>query len=671
MRKAVPFLAIALLVCVQMMFAQDPVRKVVSVPKVDAAAITIDGKMDEPAWATAAHADLVTATGFEIWASKYYRGGIPEPEFDELYGRMLWSQDTLYLFMHIKEFVNDSTNLFFGGNGYKATGGASTHWGGDQLYIGLSNSFGKAAIEGWEGAPWTAPDGPYMLMVMGNQVTLNDNDTVWIPEEFRKVFADSQKVFHASDFVRSAVTIDTLTGLWDVELAIYSPSVTDQSSIGFNIGGSTGSTAAYAAFGDAYGYYTWQPNIPGDPWGDVTHQNWNSWYVQQDSKYWAVLKFEPGVTDTIVRKQVDVPFVATGTITIDAVMDEPAWGTAAHADLVTGSGFEIWASKYYRGGIPEPEFDDLYGRMLWTNDTLYVFMHIKEFVNDSTNLFFGGNGYKATGGASTHWGGDQLYIGLSNRLARAAIEGWEGSPWNLPGGPAMMMVMGNQVTYNDNDTVWIPEEFRVVPTDSQKVFHASDYMRSATKIDTLTGLWDVELAIYHPNVASQAALGFNIGGSMGSTAAYAAFGDAYGYYTWQPNIPGDPWGDVTHQNWNSWYVQQDSKYWALLNFTGNTVGVGEPGVRAAIPSAFELSQNYPNPFNPSTKIAYALPRTAKVTLMVFNVLGQKIATLVNEQMNAGQHEVTWTAGNIGSGVYFFQLKADDKTVATKKMMLLK
>jgi hypothetical protein len=85
---------------------------------------------------------------------------------------------------------------------------------------------------------------------------------------------------------------------------------------------------------------------------------------------------------------------------------------------------------------------------------------------------------------------------------------------------------------------------------------------------------------------------------------------------------------------------------------------------------FALSQNYPNPFNPTTAIAFQLPNASRVTLTVFNVLGQKVATLVNSNMAAGSHTVSFDAKGLASGMYFYRLEAGTFT-ATKKMMLVK
>jgi hypothetical protein len=90
----------------------------------------------------------------------------------------------------------------------------------------------------------------------------------------------------------------------------------------------------------------------------------------------------------------------------------------------------------------------------------------------------------------------------------------------------------------------------------------------------------------------------------------------------------------------------------------------------AVVKTFELSQNYPNPFNPSTKIIYSLAKTSHVSLKIFNLLGQEIATLVDGNITAGQHEVTFNASRLSSGVYIYTLRTGEN-VSTKKMTLLK
>ena len=90
----------------------------------------------------------------------------------------------------------------------------------------------------------------------------------------------------------------------------------------------------------------------------------------------------------------------------------------------------------------------------------------------------------------------------------------------------------------------------------------------------------------------------------------------------------------------------------------------------AIPEKFSLSQNYPNPFNPSTSISYELPLNGIVTLKVFNILGREIATLVDEEKQAGKYQIEFSANNLSSGIYFYTLTSRAYS-KTKKMILLK
>ncbi len=107
-----------------------------------------------------------------------------------------------------------------------------------------------------------------------------------------------------------------------------------------------------------------------------------------------------------------------------------------------------------------------------------------------------------------------------------------------------------------------------------------------------------------------------------------------------------------------------------------TVGVDEPNPNITV-NNFSLEQNYPNPFNPSTKISFTIPASplpfgkgTGVRLVVYDVLGNEIATLVNEEKSAGTYEVEFIPKNLTSGIYFYQLKAGS-LVQTKKMILLK
>jgi hypothetical protein len=90
----------------------------------------------------------------------------------------------------------------------------------------------------------------------------------------------------------------------------------------------------------------------------------------------------------------------------------------------------------------------------------------------------------------------------------------------------------------------------------------------------------------------------------------------------------------------------------------------------SIPNEFSLEQNYPNPFNPTTTIRYSIPSTTSVQLKIYNILGNEIATIVNEEQPAGNYNIEYDASNLPSGIYFYTLTTKGFS-ETKKMTLVK
>jgi photosystem II stability/assembly factor-like uncharacterized protein len=116
------------------------------------------------------------------------------------------------------------------------------------------------------------------------------------------------------------------------------------------------------------------------------------------------------------------------------------------------------------------------------------------------------------------------------------------------------------------------------------------------------------------------------------------------------------------------------------NIIKTTNGGGEPiGIQPIsneVPYQFILHQNYPNPFNPVTKIQFSIPpskgvRGMSTRLVIYDILGREIATLVNEQLSPGVYEVEWNGTNYSSGIYFYQISINNEQLATKKMVLIK
>lgn len=120
---------------------------------------------------------------------------------------------------------------------------------------------------------------------------------------------------------------------------------------------------------------------------------------------------------------------------------------------------------------------------------------------------------------------------------------------------------------------------------------------------------------------------------------------------WYPPLqPGEP----------GWFIPIDY-------FEGTVTDIREVN---NIPNEYHLAQNYPNPFNPSTIIRFSILNTEHVTLTVYNMLGERVATLANKEISSGEHEVVFDASQLSSGTYFYRLSTSAYT-ETKKMLLIR
>jgi photosystem II stability/assembly factor-like uncharacterized protein len=145
--------------------------------------------------------------------------------------------------------------------------------------------------------------------------------------------------------------------------------------------------------------------------------------------------------------------------------------------------------------------------------------------------------------------------------------------------------------------------------------------------------------------------------------------------TWQTFLARDP-DDVNvgskMLSLTNWYISGGD----LLNsdarilHTTNGGAIGIQPVSNEIPNKFSLSQNYPNPFNPKSNIKFQIAKSGDVKLVIFDVLGREVTTLVNEKLSPGTYEVTWDGSSYPSGVYFYELITQDYS-QTKRMVLIK
>ncbi|TFG96006.1 MAG: T9SS type A sorting domain-containing protein, partial [Calditrichales bacterium] len=132
-----------------------------------------------------------------------------------------------------------------------------------------------------------------------------------------------------------------------------------------------------------------------------------------------------------------------------------------------------------------------------------------------------------------------------------------------------------------------------------------------------------------------------------------------------PESAGEFNGSVT------FFTNYNNNPLCTINLSGT--GIDPTGVSSAdnqLPTEYALGQNYPNPFNPLTNIKFALPKSEFVTVTIYNMLGQKIHTLLGRRMNAGYHEVEFSGLNLSSGVYYYQVTAGEFR-DVKKMILLR
>ena len=145
-------------------------------------------------------------------------------------------------------------------------------------------------------------------------------------------------------------------------------------------------------------------------------------------------------------------------------------------------------------------------------------------------------------------------------------------------------------------------------------------------------------------------------------------------------LPGSGVGEVTaivtgNPTDTGWYtalvsVRDEHGGQGQLQFTVHVDFVTGVESGPGIPTEYALSQNYPNPFNPVTVIRYELPNTSLVQLVVYDLIGQEVTTLVNEELPPGRYETQFLGSNLPSGVYFYQLRAGTH-FETKKMVLQK
>ncbi len=125
------------------------------------------------------------------------------------------------------------------------------------------------------------------------------------------------------------------------------------------------------------------------------------------------------------------------------------------------------------------------------------------------------------------------------------------------------------------------------------------------------------------------------------------------------------------------WTRIEGSYTSIWTAIIDTFNVGVRKTSSRIPESHQLYQNYPNPFNPVTNINFDISKNSYVKLIVFNILGEKATTLINEKLNAGSYTIVWNAADYPSGIYFYRIAIHSDRLGTKdyaitrKMLLIK
>ena len=325
--------------------------------------------------------------------------------------------------------------------------------------------------------------------------------------------------------------------------------------------------------------------------------------------------------------------LASGTITIDGRMDEATWATAkpylkfGPNPPVTADERSVTDGVLVRGAYWDPSFAAV------------------KFLRNGLKLYIGIDSRdKSVGRFGDSWEGDGLFMKIKNA---AGVEGEFKLYYNAstrtgtsadsavyePGGP-FRPGFGNGVGLVRTGTI----PYDTTQVDSGYTLELQinlDSLGYAANVDSV----QVLMNIFDPD-------GYHRGTLPWEGPASRTF-----HKTWW----GSEWGPAMR--------------WLKL---GTTVDVA---TQEGLPTTFALSQNYPNPFNPSTMVNFAVPEQAHVKIVVYDIIGREVLTLVDGEYVAGYHRATFTATNLASGVYFYRMMsvgASGKTfVQTKKLLLMK
>ncbi len=359
-----------------------------------------------------------------------------------------------------------------------------------------------------------------------------------------------------------------------------------------------------------------------DPFGEAGAY-FKSWWGSEWGDEYRILKLADPPTKNAIS--------TSETIILDGQMTESFWDNAEY--IIVGRGSSTSTGGYYAQWTdPNNEYTD-------------QSMATVKFAHNGTDLYIGvESNDKSVCYWAPSWEADGLFLWITNK--------GENPP------PARMEIKNMFF----DQTVGAPAEFQLsdnVPTGGAE---GASFLPAGTVTQTEVGGEDAGYSL--EVVIHTDFFGYSDGDAVNLSVVVwdVDFGDDVSYdenvSDYAPNWWGTQWADPTFER-HYMYRQV-----VLPDLTTDVETTEE------LPTAYALDQNYPNPFNPSTKISFSLPEQSNVTLKIFDILGNEVATVINEKRSAGSYSVDWNAGNLSSGIYFYSLIADN-FVQTKKMILIK
>ncbi|MFN1834204.1 T9SS type A sorting domain-containing protein [Balneola sp. MJW-20] len=353
------------------------------------------------------------------------------------------------------------------------------------------------------------------------------------------------------------------------------------------------------------------------------------------------------------------------TEAVDAVFDAILTGTMPDAATLASFfpesyvPFQITEDAYYtgEGGPPTGNADLSTKHWIGFEASSGALILYSEVTDDilSLNAVGAGTLFDAANGS---WNYDSIEMGIGNYSPASFFAGSTHSDMERGDDPDYQFRLGG-VTDGADTLGYAFENFRFagLVDNSESITEAtSTGWRVLTYFDTafLAGGDSSDVAFSFPTATEVKTYPLNIAYNDAD-----ASGVRETQVSWGPKAGNNFW-------WNT------PSTWEVVAFVGRDMVTSADEETNENPYTFSLDQNYPNPFNPTTNISFTLEASTEVTLEVFNMLGQKVATIANNQrLNAGRHTMTFDASSIASGVYLYRISTGSSFVQTRKMILIK